>query len=162
MISTATRVPGFYLKGTRPVWWKKSRQWQARLWIGKANGGAVSLGLHDTMQAAHKFWKDVRRLVVNRYVSRHEPMALASWECLRKAWAQRGEKYDGLPKWVYRVRQDDGSIGYAGVAFIRNERFLTEYCEDPRCAFLTLWEQVGPVLAEYYSLARDKGCSRED
>lgn len=138
MPDTETRMPGLYLMGTRPVAWKPSCLWQARMWIGQDHGGAVSLGLHRTMQTAHQYWSDVRRLYFQRKKRTSAHLALLAWECARQAWP-RGESCPLLPKWVYRIKSEAG-VRYGARARIGDHAISIEPVDDPRQAFLRLWE----------------------
>lgn len=144
-VTKTKRQPGFHAIGTRPIRWKRSRLWQARLWIGTENGGDVSLGLHRSERAAHQFWFEVRRLMRTRTEFDHDPIALAVWECCRIAFAANSREWKQLPKWVREV-EDGGQRRYVASGTIRGTVIETEAHDEPRDAFLSFWEVAGPKL----------------
>jgi len=146
MVAKTRRQPGFYELGTRPITWKRSRLWQARLWIGTEHGGEVSLGLHPSERSAHLFWEEVRRLLRTCPEFDAAPIALAVWECCRLASAARGRDWRQLPKWVSE-HTVDGETSYIASGTIRGELIEVAPCSTPCEAFLAFWELAGPMLS---------------
>ena len=110
MVAKASRAPGFYMPGTRPVWWKNTHLWQARLWIGHAHGGAISLGLHHSMQAANRFFLRVRERFDDAAKTNPDPLALIAWQCALDLWDTRVRTCGLMPKWVRVV---PGTVSFA-------------------------------------------------
>lgn len=145
MVARTLRTPGFHATGTRPITWKRSRLWQARLWVGADQGGEISLGLHPSEKAAHLFWREVRVLLKTRTEFDGDPIALATWECCRLVAEARGQTWDYLPKWVIE-REENGETVYVAEGTIRGKRIETDTFPTPREAFEAFWETAGPRL----------------
>jgi hypothetical protein len=149
-IRKAVRLPGFYMPGTRPVLWKRASQWQARLWIGHAHGGEISLGLHRSMQTAHQCWSAVIReyaTAIQNLATDSPPRAILAWECAQRVWPSWAGPFSLLPKWVH-THTTDGVTQYVARAVFGRRVIQTDLTDDPRAAFQSIWGQIGPILCQ--------------
>lgn len=127
---------GFHT-GVRPIWWKcRSTLWQARLWLGRENGGPVSLGLYRSEREAHEVWLAVaKRLAVKGMPA---PLPLSAWEILMQV---PGAKRSTLPRWVYRVGGQ-----FSARARVHGEIREVGVYRSPRAAFMAIWEIIHPLF----------------
>lgn len=130
---------------TRPVTWKRTPYWQARIWIGVENGGDVSLGLHFSMQSANQFAQAVRSRLDRTTIDETIPFALTVWKAARREAKKQELRMLMLPKWVHRCRID-GEDYYIG-RYRRNRwRIVTLPYRKPQLAFLSLWRKIKTML----------------
>lgn len=129
--------PAGYRTGARPITWKqRSTLWQARLWLGRENGGSISLGLYRSESEAHKIWLAVSKGIAARGMI--DPLPLTAWECLI---VLPGIREGILPRWVIRVgNRFTARARIAGVVYSVN-KFKT-----PRAAFKSLWKKIKPLF----------------
>lgn len=131
--------PAGYRTGARPITWKRhSTLWQARLWLGRENGGSVSLGLYRSETEAHKVWLAVSKGIAARGAADPLPLPLIAWECLI---VLPGIREGILPRWV--IRCDDRFTARARLA--GGEYSVGKY-KTPQGAFIALWKQVQPLF----------------
>jgi hypothetical protein len=159
MVAKASRVPGFYMPGTRPVWWKNTRLWQARIWIGRAHGGDISLGLHHSMQAANRFFLRVRERFDDAAKTNPDPLALIAWQCALDLWDTRVRACGLMPKWVRVVPGTESFAGYFKVGGV--VRMTGPACPTPRDAFVSFWPAVRQHLPAADTDARHSRRSSE-
>lgn len=149
MVAQSSRVPGFYMPGTRPVWWKNTYLWQARLWLGAEHGGAISLGLHHSMRAANRFFERVRERFDAAAKTNPDPLALVAWQCAVDLWDTSIKPCGLMPKWVRAIASPRGTIAYGGFFKVGGTvRMTGPERSTPREAFTSFWPAVRPHLPE--------------
>ena len=139
--------PAGYRTGARPITWKQhSTLWQARLWLGRENGGSISLGLYRSENEAHKIWLAVSKGIAARGMI--DPLPLTAWECLIVI---PGIREGILPRWVVRVGDR-----FTARARIAGNEYVVNKFKTPQSAFVALWKQVKPLFPPRKPQAEEK------